>query len=391
MATAVKTEPLAERRPAPAARRCRAALLSGFAALLLLPGPLWLALRGALDTQNHENRALAPFPAGAAAVPLEDWPGAFDAWLGDHAPFRNQLMSLNARANWALGSLDSSDVLLGKDHWLFLRDVSDSASLSDYQGLTAYTPEQLAACRDTLAALDAALAARGSQLAVLFAPAKEGVYSQYLPDSIPAVRRPTRVQALAESLQEAGLPVVWPQQALIEAAGGQQVYYKYDTHWNEAGACLAAARLLGQLGRDAGPYAHPAVWPDPDTPAPTDLANVSAAWALCTDDVYYRVDAPQAECVFRSEDAGITRWQGGGTGSVLLLRDSFGESLAPYLMAGFGEGLALHGSALAPETILAELEAMPRLPEVVVIEVAERFSNNLFGQAELLLSWAEGL
>lgn len=373
------------------ARRCRAALLGGFAALLLLPGPLWLALRGHLDTQNHENRALTPFPAGQAAVPLEEWPGAFDNWLGDHAPFRNQLMTLNARANWALGVLDSSDVLLGKDHWLFLRDVADSVSLSDYQGLTACSEEELAAFRDTLAALDTALAARGSRLAVLLAPAKEGVYSRYLPDSIPVVRRPTRVQALAGSLQDAGLPVVWPQQDLIEAASGRQVYYQYDTHWNEAGACLAAARLLKLLGRDAEPYAQAAARPDPDTPAPTDLANVSAAWALCTDDVYYRVDAPQAECVFRSGDANIARWQGGGTGSALLLRDSFGEALAPFLMAEFSEGLALHGSALTQEALLTELEALPKPPDVVVIEVAERFSDNLLSEARLLLEWAGGL
>ena len=122
-----------------AARRCRAFLLGGFAALLLLPGPLWLAVRGGLDTANHENRALAPFPLGESAPALQEWPAAFDAWLGDHAPFRNQCMSLNARVNWALGSLDSSDVLLGKERWLFLRDVSDSSSLLDYQGLTAYS------------------------------------------------------------------------------------------------------------------------------------------------------------------------------------------------------------------------------------------------------------
>ena len=117
-------------------RGCWLALLGGFLAMLFLPGPLWLLLRGRLDTENHENRSLAAFPAGEAAVSPQQWPSAFDAWLDDHAPFRNQFMSLNARVNWALGTLDSSDVLLGKRHWLFLHDVSDSQSLSDYQGLT---------------------------------------------------------------------------------------------------------------------------------------------------------------------------------------------------------------------------------------------------------------
>lgn len=387
-ATLQKEQPA---RAARAGRRCRAALLGGFAALLFLPGPLWLALRGRLDTSNHENRALAPFPAGQSAPGLQEWPAAFDAWLGDHAPFRNQCMTLNARANWALGSLDSSDVLLGKERWLFLRDVSDSSSLLDYQGLTAYTPEELAACRVTLTALQTALARRGCRLAVVLAPAKEGVYSQYMPDTIQAVSRPTRVQALAAYLQaETDLALLWPQQALREAAKTQQVYYRYDTHWNEAGAYLAASELLELLGRPALPFEQAEFVPDAAAVAPADLANVSGAWALCTNDVYYTADLPRGSCTLAESGGNITRWQGGGEGGLVLIRDSFGEALAPFLTAQFESSLALHGSALAPEELLAQLDALPAFPDVVVLEVAERFSDNLARQAALLLPWAEG-
>lgn len=387
-ATLQKEQPA---RAAPAGRRCRLALLGGFAVLLFLPGPLWLALRGGLDRSNHENRALAPFPAGQSAPGLQEWPAAFDAWLGDHAPFRNQCMTLNARANWALGSLDSSDVLLGKEHWLFLRDVSDSSSLLDYQGLTAYTPEELAACRVTLTALQTALARRGCRLAVVLAPAKEGVYSQYMPDTIPAVSRPTKVQALAAYLQaETDLALLWPQQALREAAKTQQVYYRYDTHWNEAGAWLAASGLLELLGRPALPFEQAEFVPDAAAIAPADLANVSGAWALCTDDVYYTADLPRGSCTLTESGGNITRWQGGGEGSLVLIRDSFGEALGPFLTARFESALALHGSALAPEELLAQLDALPAFPDVVVLEVAERFSDNLAREAALLLPWAEG-
>lgn len=387
-ATLQKEQPA---RAARAGRRCRAALLGGFAALLFLPGPLWLALRGGLDTSNHENRALAPFPAGQSAPGLQEWPAAFDAWLGDHAPFRNQCMTLNARANWALGSLDSSDVLLGKERWLFLRDVSDSSSLLDYQGLTAYTPEELAACRVTLTALQTALARRGCRLAVVLAPAKEGVYSQYMPDTIQAVSRPTRVQALAAYLQaETDLALLWPQQALREAAKTQQVYYRYDTHWNEAGAYLAASELLELLGRPALPFEQAEFVPDAAAVAPADLANVSGAWALCTNDVYYTADLPRGSCTLAENGGNITRWQGGGEGGLVLIRDSFGEALAPFLTARFESSLALHGSALAPEELLAQLDALPAFPDVVVLEVAERFADNLARQAALLLPWAEG-
>lgn len=359
--------------------------LAGFLAMLLLPGPLWLALRGGVDSENHENRALAAFPAGVA---LQQWPAAFEDWLGDHAPFRNQWMGLNARINWALGSLDSTDVLRGKQNWLFLKDVSDSKSLSDYQGLTVYTEAEQQEFVQVLTQLQQALQRRGSRLAVVLAPAKEGVYSQYLPDSIPAVARPTRVQALAGALQGAGLAVVWPQQALIEASQGQQTYYKYDTHWNNAGAFLAAGQLLEALGLPHTPYAPALVAPQPGVQAPKDLANVSAAWALCTDDLYYEVDAPKARLASASADGYIARYQGQGQGALLLVRDSFGEALAPFAAAPFASALVLHGNALGAGALQSEQAA---LPDVVVLEAAERYSDNLLSQARAVLAWVQGL
>ena len=214
----------------------RRLLVGGFAALLAGPCLLWPLARTVCDTTNYENRTLAAFPSLADGV--DGWPAAFEEWLGDHAPFRNQFLTLKSGADRLVGTLDSTNVLLGKEGWLFLKDVSDSKSLSDYQGLTAYTAGEMQAMADSLTALNDALAAKGSRLLLLFAPAKEGVYSRYMPDSVPVVSRPTRVGALANTLTETGVPVLFPLEELEDAALERQVYYKYDTHWNEAGAWL---------------------------------------------------------------------------------------------------------------------------------------------------------
>ena len=190
--------------PAKCAARGQRALAAGFFALLLGPGLLWLALHSRCDTTNYENRTLTPFPG--KSVPISDWPSDFESWLGDNAPFRNSFLSLKAGADLLTGSLDSDSVLQGRDGWLFLKDVSDSRSLSDYQGLTAYTEEETRTMAETLTALNEALAARGSKLVILFAPAKEGVYAARMPSSIPVVSRPTRVEALAEPLLCYSLP-----------------------------------------------------------------------------------------------------------------------------------------------------------------------------------------
>lgn len=253
-------------------RKIQLGLTAGFVALLAGPGLLWLGVNPFCDTTNYENRTLTSFPT--AQTSIEQWPGQFEDWLEDHAPFRNGFLTLKAGADRLVGSLDSSNVLLGKEGWLFLQDVSDSKSISDYQGLTAYSQEEMAALAGTLEKLDQVLARKGSRLALIFAPAKEGVYSQYMPDSIPVVSRPTRVQALAEYLnQNTQVPVLFPLEELAQAGLQFQVYYKYDTHWNDPGAWLAAQLVLKALDL---PYAQEisSIEVNPDKTAPTDLANM---------------------------------------------------------------------------------------------------------------------
>ena len=364
-------------------RGCPRALIAGFALLLVGPGLLWPLARRLCDTTNYENRTLAAFPTLEAGV--DGWPAAFEEWLGNHAPFRNQFLTLKAGADRLVGTLDSTNVLLGKEGWLFLKDVSDSKSLSDYQGLTAYSPEQTQAMADALTALNAVLSGKGSRLVLLFAPAKEGVYSRYMPASVPVVSRPTRVEALADSLAATGVPVLFPLEELAAASLERQVYYKYDTHWNQAGAWLAAQKTLEALDR---PFADawPEMAPDPEKAPLTDLANMCGSWAFCTDDVYWALDAEPAACTLWEAGGEIARYAGEGQGSLLLARDSFGEALAPWLAQGFGTTAVFHGNQMQPETLLAW---QPEVPDVVVLEVAERFADNLPGRLEALRQWAE--
>ena len=363
-----------------AARRQRA-LAAGFFALLLGPGLLCLALHSRCDTTNYENRTLTPFPG--KSVPISDWPSAFESWLEDNAPFRNSFLSLKAGADLLTGSLDSDSVLQGRDGWLFLKDVSDSRSLSDYQGITAYTEEETRTMAETLTALNEALAARGSKLVILFAPAKEGVYAARMPTSIPVVSRPTRVEALTQALSASGVPVVFPLELLRTASETQQVYYKYDTHWNDPGAWLAAQQVFAALGL---PYETtlPQTAVDPGETAPKDLANLCGRWNWCTDDLYYKVNAPTARLTEGSRESELTRYQGDGSGTLLLARDSFGAALGPHLAEGFDTALVLHTNQLTVENLLVQ---QPTVPDAVVLEVGERFSDNLQRRMEILLDW----
>lgn len=132
----------------------------------------------------------APSPHGrdVAEAPWREKTAVFEDMLGDHAAFRNQFMTLNAAFNYRLfGTVQSSEVLLGREEWLFYKNVSDSRSLDDYQGLNPYSPDQLGRIAADLSALQQLLAQRGVQLVLLVAPNKEGVYSEYMPAGVPQV------------------------------------------------------------------------------------------------------------------------------------------------------------------------------------------------------------
>ena len=75
-----------------------------------------------------------------------------------------------------------------------------------------------------------------------------------------------------------------------------------------------------------------------------------------------------------------------GDKSLLMLRDSFGVALAPFVTAHYGDSTVLHGSATTVDVLNEQLSS---LPDMVVLEATERFSENLLSQARTLLAWLE--
>ncbi len=368
-------------------------LLYGFLAIMILPLLLFFALSNFVDTVNYENRTLEEFP-NISENGLQSFPSQFDNYLNDNAPFRNQFMTLNAYINMGFGVVNSSDVLLGKDNWLFLKDVSDSKSISDYQGITAYTNEQQEEIILQVNELQKKLNEYDFELVITFAPAKEGIYSNYMPDYIPVVNEQTRVEQLVQSLQEStNAHIVFPKEELIAASQSAPVYYKYDTHWNEVGAYIAAQQIYKAIEFD---YVQnlPEFEPNPSKQAPTDLANISATWNIFNDDIYYSVLHDKAVMLNESADGYITNYSGVGNQSVIIVTDSFGEALAPFLSAQFNQSIAIHGNALNSATLQTAHNTILQTgnsQNYVIIEVAERFSDTLLPKLKILNEYASGV
>lgn len=88
--------------------------------------------------------------------------------------------------------------------------------------------------------------ANGMKLVVLLVPEKEQVFVRALPaaDRQALAQGPALFAAIEAGLKEAGVPVVNLMPVFLDAtAKGQRLYWRDDTHWNDAGIRLAAEEL----------------------------------------------------------------------------------------------------------------------------------------------------
>lgn len=87
---------------------------------------------------------------------------------------------------------------------------------------------------------------RGISLVVMLVPEKEQVHIRALPpeDQKALAQGPALLAAIEAGLKETGIPVVNLMPSFQEAtANGTRLYWKDDTHWNDAGIRMAAEEL----------------------------------------------------------------------------------------------------------------------------------------------------
>lgn len=113
--------------------------------------------------------------------------------------------------------------------------------------LPYYTPEQDApAVAQTVKRVAAGFRERGVSLVVLLVPEKEQIYIRALPEEErqALAQGPELLAAIEGGLKAAGVSVVNLMPVFQEAtARGEQLYWRDDTHWNDAGIRLAAEEL----------------------------------------------------------------------------------------------------------------------------------------------------
>lgn len=257
----------------------------------------------------------------------------------------------------------TDQVVVGEDGWLYYGETS-----GHFTGENRLTEAELAGVLDYLEALSVYFAQRDIQFVFVCAPNKNTIYPEFMPDNF--LQAPgSDAQRVVAGLQ--ARQVVSPD--LVEIFGKKEelLYHQLDSHWNNRGAAIAGETVLKLVGKDLS-YSHLdfAVRQDFDG----DLEDMLYPDGLTTKDsqVYYKhVFTYQYLSTVRTMmEMEITTKREDQTGSLLMVRDSFGSSLIPYMADAFGEGYFTRQSMTQ---VLSETEGY----DVVVLEIAERNLRNL--------------
>lgn len=361
-----------------------------FLGMLILPRLLFIPLKDYVDTENYENRVYQEKP-DFNVKDIKSFPGLYEAYFNDHLAFKNPIVAFGKIWDIRIfGEVTSDAVLMGKDGWMFYKlkgEMEDS--MADYQGTNHYSLEELDRFASLLNRARTNLASRGTRLIFYMVPNKEQVYSEYIPSSVRVADHESKADLLYAYLREhTDGDVYYPLEEFRKARDEwRQIYYKYDTHWNDLGAFMASQMIIQDInGETFGPEDYMSCEIEERGRFSGDLAVMLNLQRYYNDDPLLMVsgyrDNIKYEMDYRNERETITHYSSDAEGKaarVLVYRDSFGIHMADYLARNYPDVTLMDYRSGDCGAAFLKVQ-----PDVVVIQVAERYTDYMFGLLEEL-------
>lgn len=336
--------------------------------------PLIFSNKKAGMISTVENRALAEFPKvfnddGAVNPELKT---GFKSWLNDNIGFRDTLMSLNTKIQYALfDKINSSNVISGKNGWLFYQGEG-GISINDYQAKTLYTEKQLKKILNNVTELQKWCDDNGMEFVLMLMPNKEHIYREYMPDGIEEVHEEKNIDLVVDYIREnSDIKVVCPKEELLKAKEKYDVYYKYDTHWNDLGAYEGYKALMASLN------ITPVSFENIETREydSGDLANMAMLSGLTESytESFITYD-DEVETLYEDNKGNNTYRKlkyANGQGKIFFMGDSFSDAMRPMISRTFEYSDFVHRDTKIYDEVLKEK------PDIFVYEMVERYVPRL--------------
>lgn len=313
------------------------------------------------ETETRENKTAPPLFMTENGL-NSDYTDELDNWYGKNFGFRTYLIEAeNSLYEAVFKQCLSADVIIGRDGYLFYGET-----LNDFRGRSLMTDEEIDETADFLKEIQDFCTASGVKFLFTVAPNKNSLYPQYMPYYYKEDKSAGNALRLKAALLERGVNYL----DLFEVfeAREEVLYHKLDSHWNNKGAALAYESIMKALGLEYEDYS--------DIPYSEEYNFDGDLYEMV-----HPLGSKKDKNIIFSKDFGfkytsavkddnsnnsITTENPNKCGSIIMYRDSFGNSLLPFIAEDFGKGHFLKTKPY--ELNLIEEENA----DVFVIEIAER-------------------
>ena len=323
-----------------------------FGAVLLFGGAL-LNLFWPKRTQiERENRKAAQSPAFCIEGLLDgSWQSSFAIWMQDQFVLRDQWINAQrATDEIVFQKVEEGGILIGKDQWMFTKLFTVDDSIQ----------KQLD--KNVQAVSDFAAKYPG-KVTFLLAPSASVIYSEELPAGAPMVDENAMLDEIFSEIGQSA--DVLDLRDVFTANKDQYLYFKTDHHWTPLGAYLAyqqfctlkgltpfdcAARESATVEDFQGThYSATRLWNvENDSITYYPLENPMTIFRI-TGEAQYEPETTEnlintekfstrdKYAAFLDGNNGYSVIEGNGTGSILVVKDSYANSFIPYLTENYAK------------------------------------------------------
>ena len=312
-----------------------------------------------------ENKRMAEMPEIKENGQINrDYLTDLGTYFNDHFAFRNYLVDVDSRIQSGLFKESNVDtVLVGTDGWLYY-----TATLDNYLGQNRMSGRTINNCVHNMKLLQDYVKSQGAKFVLAVPPNKNSLYGEHMPyyDNY-KVSDGSDMERMAEAFADAEVNYADLYAELLDQS--DVMYQKRDSHWNNMGALLAYNSILDQVGVSHDSYETAEFTRKKDYIG--DLNSMiypissQPEWDMYLDDSTWKYTyITDTRSVEESE---IETANDSAEGSLLMYRDSFGNTLLPYMANAFGKA---EFSKNIPYNISSDMA--DDKPDIVAIEKVQR-------------------
>lgn len=342
-----------------------------FFVVLLLPA--FEKLPPPSDFQAQPGKFLTAHPLMQAYWSFTQLPEKYQDYFANNFFLRKQGVTANDEILFRLGNSIFPNALVGKEGWLYL---TDEDNLSYYQCDQPFTQEELDRIVKNVESMQGFSRKNGAEFLLLIAPNKESIYPEFLPAGIGTSGKACRMDQAIGALRSAGLDVIDLREPLRAAKPSGQLYYRTDTHWNDAGAFLAYQIVASELEK-----AFPALdtWSAGDFRKEAqvksgDLSNLVPLVNPLSEEAEVLQPVRERKAQIRQGDGEktiISEAENPANPNAVVFRDSFFMGLLPFFAENFNHAVYRWSTDFDENLIATEK------PDLVIYELAERYLGTL--------------